>query len=346
MGTDRGGASGGSSTVTFDVRGKDFNVALDTLDKYPDSYLAWLVRNAPDQVRAGRPIAINRKPESFKNLLENYRRTSRRSDVSSLRDAFHRASLRSTRDRSPAPVPDDDQPPSTSSRAPGSHRSHNQHQHQQHPPPPPRPPSSLYASAAEDSISSALAASRRGQPPGNAGEAAGLPTADRPRRTGSTGTLGGAGGQRGTEEVVDEAVRDIAATLKKCAHKVQMYDKALFVLIWGRKSEGGRSLRPQLSKLYDSMTGKAHDVRRSSDGGDSFEQQGGWGEFDSVYSATCLSARVQSMVVDRLRRAGYGASFAEVCLDRAGHVNWRGSRRGSQPALESSTVRCLVANLK
>lgn len=145
---------------------------------------------------------------------------------------------------------------------------------------------------------------------------------------------------------MDEAVRDIAVTLKKCAHKLQMYDKALFVLIWGRKNEGGRSLRPQLSKLYDSMTGKAHDVRRSSEGSGSFEQQGGWGEFDSVYSATCLSARVQGMVVDRLRRAGYGASFAEVCLDRAGHVNWRGSRRGPQPALESCTVRCLVANLK
>eukprot|EP00803_Ostreobium_quekettii_P001858 evm.model.scf_2975.2 EVM.evm.TU.scf_2975.2 scf_2975:5984-9550(+) len=328
----------GSSMVRFDVRGKDFNVALDTIDKYPDSYLAWLVKNAPDQVRSGRPIAINRKPESFKNLLENYRRTGRRGgDVSSIRGAFERASLRSTNERSSTPMYDDDPPMSfTSTRG------------MQQPPPPPRPPSS-YWGGPEESFSSAPPTSQHNPPPppppDGASSSAFGGASVRPRKGGSTGTLTVAA-QRGTDEVVDEAVHEIVSTLKKCAHKVQMYDKALFVLIWGRKSEGGRSLRPQLSKLYDSMTGKAHDVRRSSEGSGSFERQGGWGEFDSVYSATCLSARVQSMVVERLRKAGYGCSFAEVNLDRAGKVNWRGSRRGGQPALDSSTVRCLVANLR
>lgn len=154
--------------------------------------------------------------------------------------------------------------------------------------------------------------------------------------------------QKGTDEVVVESVRDILSMLQKYVYKRQMYDKALFVLHWGRTGEGGRVLRPQLSKLYDSMTGKVHDVRRSSEGSGSFERQGGWGEFGSVYSATCLSSRVQQLVVDKLRKAGYGCNFAEVRLDREGHVDWRGTRRElqSSSARDSSTVRCLVVNLR
>lgn len=63
----------GGGVVRFDVRGKQFTLALEALDQYPESYIAWVVQNNPDHVRAGKPIPINRRPDMFKNLLKNIR---------------------------------------------------------------------------------------------------------------------------------------------------------------------------------------------------------------------------------------------------------------------------------
>lgn len=153
--------------------------------------------------------------------------------------------------------------------------------------------------------------------------------------------------ERGTDEVVEDAVRDIVLMLHKYVHKKQLYDKAMFVLVWGRKGEGGRVLRPQLSKLYDSLTGRVHDIRRSSESGSSFERATGWGEFDSVFSTSSLSGRVQQMVVDRLRKTGFRCNFSEVKLDRQGTVHWRSSRRDlSRTSGFEASVQCLVVNLR
>lgn len=332
------------SVVRFDVRGKDFTTTLEAIDRYPDSYLAWLVRNAPEQVRSGRPISINRKPESFRSLLENYRKANSHSDIT-IRPAISHRQLPRARNECSL-VPFDQHPmPQSLARLPQPPP----------PPPPPRPPpppgpppgppasqianvkcqSSWYSEPQTLALPSVTSARKR------YGQAQ--------REVVKLGQgCHVAPAQRGTNEVVDEAVKDTIALLQRYSHKIQMYDKALFVLIWGRKDEGGRILRPQLSKLYDSMTGRVHDVRRSSESSGSFERQGGWGEFDSVYSATCLSARVQQMVVEKLRKAGHGCSFAEVRLDKAGRVDWRGSRRDPQShnSLDSSTIRCLVVNLR
>lgn len=110
---------------------------------------------------------------------------------------------------------------------------------------------------------------------------------------------------KGTDLVVEEAVQDIAKILVRYTKHRQMYDKAIIMLTWGHSGEGGRVLRPRLSKLYDSMTGRMHDVRRSSEGSASFERadSSGWGGFDSAYSATCISTRAQSLVVEGLRSA-------------------------------------------
>lgn len=110
---------------------------------------------------------------------------------------------------------------------------------------------------------------------------------------------------KGTDLLVEEAVQDITKILVRYTRHRQMYDKAIIMLAWGRSGEGGRVLRPRLSKLYDSMTGRMHDVRRSSEGSASFEraESSGWGEFDSAYSATCISTRTQGLVVEGLRSA-------------------------------------------
>lgn len=186
--------------MRFDVRGKDFTTTLEAIDRYPDSYLAWLVRNAPEQVRSGRPISINRKPESFRSLLETYRRANSHSDTSLRRAVSRRQMLMARNERSLTPVYDD--PPTSTSSA-----------RMQQPPPPPRPPP-------PPGPPQPLSSSFHSQP--NTYHDPPFQSSNgRPQRTGSGGGLGPhwVTAQKGTDEVVVESVRDIVLMLQKYVHK-------------------------------------------------------------------------------------------------------------------------------
>ncbi|GMH42574.1 hypothetical protein BSKO_10493 [Bryopsis sp. KO-2023] len=414
MMASRGDVSILDTMVHFDVRGKEFSLPLNALELYPESYIAWLVRNNLDSVRAGKPISINRKPEAFKNLLENISKQSSMGRPSSPID--HGSSM-------PDPHTMSDIPKSLRDRMPngGGH----------HPPPPPPPPhqkkgtmhhthhshshihsdpghhhhhhSELsqkqgqhthHSSFHSMQVAAQQQQQKQQQPPlhklqhqnssgrpKNPYEAFhGMHSRHARRPTTSASTYKGMDqhkamefetmtsssemhnspklptgptrlvAPKGTDEVVEDAVQEISNILRRYQKQHQLYDKALIVLSWGRNGEGDRVLRPQLSKLYDSMTGRVHDIRRSSDGSGSFERHGtsGWNTFDSVYSATCISSRVQTLVVEGLRAVGCAACFSEVKLDRNGVVDWRGSRRDLYPShkFESATVRCLVVTLR
>lgn len=385
MMASRGDVSILDTMVHFDVRGKEFSLPLNALEMYPESYIAWLVRNNLDSVRAGKPIAINRKPEAFKNLLENISKQSMRRSSSpighgsSMPDPHMMSDIpQSLRDRMPNGGGHPPPPPPPPPKNPTHHSHHHSHAHshsqagrhhhtQGH--------QSQHSSFHSMQISqqSKLHQSSSGRPknPYEAFHGAHNPHARRPTTSASTyqgmefetasstetnpmekPNLGPTRlvAPKGTDEVVDDAVQEISNMLRRYQKQHQLYDKALIVLSWGRNGEGDRVLRPQLSKLYDSMTGRVHDIRRSSEGSGSFERHApsGWNTFDSVYSATCISSRVQSLVVEGLRAVGCAACFSEVKLDRNGVVDWRGSRRDLYPThkFESATVRCLVVTLR
>lgn len=400
MMASRGDVSILDTMVHFDVRGKEFSLPLNALELYPESYIAWLVRNNLDSVRAGKPISINRKPEAFKNLLENIsksagRPTSPIDHGSAMQDPHGVPSVpRSLRDRMPNGGQPPPPPPPLHKQGsmPPSHHSHSHvhsdadrhphpheltlkkqgHHHAQH--------SSFHSMQVAQQQQAKLQHQSSSGRPKNPYEAFhGMHARSVRRPTTSASTYMGMehkateynalssssemnpspmqpGGppklvaMKGTDEVVEDAVQEITSMLRRYQKQHQLYDKALIVLSWGRNGEGDRVLRPQLSKLYDSMTGRVHDIRRSSDGSGSFERHAttGWNAFDSVYSATCISSRVQTLVVEGLRAVGCAACFSEVKLDRNGVVDWRGSRRDLYPShkFESATVRCLVVTLR
>ena len=59
--------------VYVDVGGKLFKMLHQTVNNYPDSLLATLLRECPDFGQQGKPVYIDRNPASFEWILEVYR---------------------------------------------------------------------------------------------------------------------------------------------------------------------------------------------------------------------------------------------------------------------------------
>lgn len=336
----------GGNVVKFDVRGKEFSLSLDLLREHPDSYVTWVVQNSPELVRRGEPIPINRRPDAFKKLLKKISEppAQQRMDPEGVNFGGHSRSeialdLHKNFPGGPSITPP---PPRPSGRS--MTQSHLRHPHYQfhraknpyeafNVPQPYRKNPSISSASTHHQL-----------------EFDSPHSGDTDARTATNRTMA-ITASKGTDEVVQDAVEEIVSMLRRCTHNQQRFDKALVVLTWGRDGQGSRSLRPRISKLYESMTGRVHDVRRSSDGGSSsFDKSAttGWGEFDSLFSATCISTRVQSLVVENLRSAGFAASFSEVKLDKNGLVDWRGRRHDTHVMNDvgSSSVRCLVVHLR
>lgn len=59
--------------VLFRVRERDFLASMETVQYFPDSYLAWLVSSSMEDVNDGKPIYLDKQPSAFHKMLERTR---------------------------------------------------------------------------------------------------------------------------------------------------------------------------------------------------------------------------------------------------------------------------------
>ena len=72
-GASKPGASKQSPLLKLDVRGKEFVVEKDSIDRFPNSLLADLVAGCPDALVRDQALFIDRDPKGFEVILKIYR---------------------------------------------------------------------------------------------------------------------------------------------------------------------------------------------------------------------------------------------------------------------------------
>ena len=146
---------------------------------------------------------------------------------------------------------------------------------------------------------------------------------------------------------IDGAMHDTLRVLQQVKRRNTLHDKALIVYRWGRTENNQKVLRPQTIKLYESLTGRLLDIRRSSDDmGQSFGSNAYLG-FASLDSGTFLSPYIQTLIINNVRNAGYSCRFVEVSVDQRGLLQWRNPQGRRLPQGNSTgSVRCLMVNVE
>lgn len=145
---------------------------------------------------------------------------------------------------------------------------------------------------------------------------------------------------------IEGAIRETLRVLQQIRRWGHMQDKALFIYRWGRSANNHQILRPHTVKLYESLTGRLHDVRMSSDSvGGSTSTSSDFLSLTSLDSGAFISPFIQSSITKRIRDAGYSCSFVDVSVDRNGQLVWKGHQvRRAPQSVSSGSIRCLMVN--
>ncbi|CAD7698985.1 unnamed protein product [Ostreobium quekettii] len=312
--------------VRFLVRGREFVAPLDTVTYLPDSYLSWLVANHAENVQDGTPITVDRHPKVFKRLLE------RMSQLKEMQIQFHRPETPDSTERRMSEevcAPRSAMDPRTFPRIDTS-------------------VSSLYNGGQDRAQDQACGTMRPvAAPQTRLGGFQGSAYTSAPPSQ-SVALINGAHRAENTWEetatMVDDAVLDVVGLLDRCLHEKRFFDKAVFILTWGR--DGGRSkvLQPYVCHLFDSVTGRMIDVLRATNGN---TESGSWRDFEKMYESAHLSQEIQHYIKEGLRKLGFMCCFTDLKIDPENFLHWRLAKNGhSVKTLDRDVaLRCLVVSL-
>ncbi|CAD7701150.1 unnamed protein product [Ostreobium quekettii] len=306
-----------SPQVRFLVRGREFVTSLDTVTYLPDSYLSWLVANNAENIQAGAPITVDRHPKVFRRMLE------RMNQLKEMQVQFQRPESPKCIDRrgeeetfAPRSAMDPRTFPHIDTSA-----------------------SSLYGGAGKKNGSGTGPQGSRLVQRESAFYAPGSQLAPLVN-----------GGQRQantweeTAAMVEDAVLDIVGLLDRCLHEKRFFDKAVFILTWGRNGDQAKVLQPYVCHLFDSVTGKMIDVLRATNGNTA---SGSWKDFERMYENAHLSQEIQHYVKEGLRKLGFMCCFTDLKIDPDNFLHWRLAKNGhSVKTLDRDVaLRCLVVSL-
>jgi len=312
--------------VRFLVRGREFVTPLDTVTYLPDSYLSWLVANNAENIQAGVPITVDLHPKVFKRTLE------RMNQLKELGVRLHRPESpeyierrtseevwapRSAMD--PRTFPCIDTSVSLLYNG-GQDRALDQ--------------------AYETKCAVAAPQTRLGGLQGSAY------TNAAPSQ--SVALINGAHRAENTWEetatMVEDAVLDVVGLLDRCLHEKRFFDKAVFILTWGRNGGHSKVLQPYVCHLFDSVTGKMIDVLRATNGN---TESGSWRDFEKMYDSAHLSQEIQHYIKEGLRKLGFMCCFTDLKIDPDNFLHWRLAKNGqSVKTLDRDVaLRCLVVSL-
>lgn len=144
---------------------------------------------------------------------------------------------------------------------------------------------------------------------------------------------------------IEGAVRETLRVLHQIRRWGHMQDKALFIYRWGRSASNYQILRPHTVKLYESLTGRLHDVRLSTDSVGSTSTSSDFLSLTSLESGSFISPFIQSSITKKIRESGFSCSFVDVAVDRNGLLVWKGHQVRCAPQnVSSGSIRCLMVN--
>lgn len=315
-----------SPQVRFLVRGREFVTPLDTVTYLPDSYLSWLVANNAENIQAGAPITVDRHPKVFKRMLE------RMTQLKELQVQFPRPESPECIERRTSEAmcaPRSAMDPRTFPRIDTS-------------------VSSLYNGGHDRTLDQvggtgyAVAApqTRLGGFQGSAYTSPVPPP--------STALINGGHRTENTWEetatMVEDAVLDVVGLLDRCLHEKRFFDKAVFILTWGRTGGHSKVLQPYVCHLFDSVTGRMIDVLRATNGN---TESGSWRDFEKMYDSANLSQEIQHYIKEGLRKLGFMCCFTDLKIDPDNFLHWRLAKNGqSVKTLDRDVaLRCLVVSL-
>jgi len=138
------------------------------------------------------------------------------------------------------------------------------------------------------------------------------------------------------QTAIDETL-DALRHIRRLSH---FHDQVLVIYQWSQLSGNIRILRPFKVKLYESLTGRLYDFRRSDEADYSHQLC-----IDSLSGGTFISPYVQASIVRSLKEEGYRCRFADVFVDSKGTVMWKERGRNCLRGMSDGSIKCLMVIL-
>jgi len=322
---DGGFACPSNLQVRFLVRGREFVAPLDAVTYLPDSYLSWLVTNNADKIQTGAPIQVDRHPKVFRRMLE------RMNQFKEMQVQFIRPD---SQELIATTAPEEQCTPRAAME--------------------PRDFPFIGQGAPMTTQSSLYMGGQGTWPP--IGDTltgkAGFPGVDYQSFLSYTSNMSpqlrqpnrGPPSREQIAVMVEDAVLDIVGLLDRCLHEKRFFDKAVFILTWGRSGKHMRVLQPYVCHLFDSVTGRMVDVLRATNGN---TRTRSWKEFEKMYENANLSQDIQHFIKEELRKLGFMCCFTDLKIDPDNFLHWRLARLGMgvKTLDRDVALRCLVVSL-